>query len=279
MIGVDIRNMSAGMFGGPMRDSMGTNPSFIDNLQVPFGAAIGFWLETRPFAESDDALRGLYAYANGGFSVGQSYYRIDDPMFQNAHGLNLYQLDFGAGYAGTVAEVVEIIGTVGAGLDGLGLVDPVTTSAVATCSGTHGAPNPMNCAGTLDFPSYQAWYFRPDLQLRVRLVEDLLMLEGQFAGRIVLNNFGDLSNTDFGAAGGGGLDFSLGLAGIVYPSPDDSVGFSWRARFGYSGNYITYTAPQPPVPVFPSDLCHSFCRDGGTIEAWHISAGVGIAIR
>lgn len=264
LIGIDVRNMSASTSGGT-----GGNPSFVDNLPVPFGVTLGAWLEARPFAQSDDGLRGLYGYLNTSFSVGQTYFRVDDQMpAEQQRDLYLYGLDFGLGYAGTVAEFVEIIGTIGAGVDGLGLADPVYDSyRGGACTGMN---PPQTCAGTRDFPSIQAWYLRPDLQVRFRLVEDYLFLEGQFAGRIVLT-WGDLSNTDFGSPSGGGFDWSLGLAGIIDP------GFTWRARFGYSGNFISFGAPGGDP--FPGDLCGGWCRDSGTMEAWHITIGVGWAFR
>lgn len=263
LIGLDIRNMSASTSGGP-----GTNPSFEANRYAPFGAMLGLWLETRPFAQNDDATRGIYAYLNTEFSLGQSYYRVDDTIdAPQQRDLYLYGLDFGAGYAGTIAEVFELIGTLGAGVDGIGLADPVYQSQVAGC--TSASPDPTRCAGTRDFPSVQAWYVRPEVQARIRLVRDLLILEGAFAGRIIVS-FGDLANSDFGSPSGGGIDWSIGLAGIIDP------GFTWRARFGYSANYVTFSAPSA---TFPGDLCSGWCRDSGTIEAWRITFGVGWAFR
>jgi hypothetical protein len=125
------------------------------------------------------------------------------------------------------------------------------------------------CAGTRDFPSIQAWYIRHDIQARIRLVDDLLILEGQFAGRIVVS-WGDFANTDFGSPSGGGIDWSLGLAGIIDP------GFTWRARFGYSGNYVSFS---DPGATFPGDLNGGWSRDHATIEAWRITLGIGWAFR
>jgi hypothetical protein len=307
LIGVDIRNMAASMAGGPAPGTpTGSDPSAVDQLSIPFGAMIGLWLETRPFAQSDDGLRGLYAYVNAAFSAGQSYFRVDDGLptqpsnpggDPQQHTLNMYGLDFGVGYAGTISEVVELIGTVGAGLDGLGLDSSVTTpptswhaggdphAATIDCSGAR--PSITGCVGSRDFPSYQAWYVRPDVQLRVRMlggvsdpdVRDALMLELNFGGRIVVNGYGELGNYDFGAPSGGGLDFTAGLGGIIGP------GFSYRARFGYSRNFISYGDPGGvdsaghPAPLTHGDLCNSFCRDSGSIEAFHIQLAVGWAFR
>ena len=274
LVGIDVRNYSASTSGGT-----GANPSFVDSLPVPFFPALAFWLELRPFAQNNDALRGLYGYVNAQFSVGQSYFRVDDTAANpRQRNLNIYGLDFGVGYAGTINEVVELIGTIGAGLDGLTLVDPVATPPTGCNPALPARPDPVRCAATRDFPSIEAWYLRPDIQRRVRLVQDLLIAEGAFGGRIVLNGFGDagsstpnLANTDFGAPSGGGIDFSLGLAGIIDP------GFAWRARFGYSGNYVSFGDPGGP---FRGDLCtHGWCRDSGTIEAWHIHLGIGWAFR
>jgi hypothetical protein len=261
MIGVDIRNMSASTAGGP-----GGNPTFYDHYDQPFTAVIDAWLETRPFAQSDGAERGLYAYVNAEFSAGLSYYRVNDPESEPARDLYLYGLDLGVGYAGTIAETFELIGTVGAGVDGLGFADPHYDPPNGTCLAN---PNGPGCGGTRDFPSIQAWYVRPDVQGRLRLAGDLLILEAEFAGRIMVT-YGDLSNTDFGSASGGGIDWSLGLAGIIDP------GFSWRARFGYTANYVTFGEPSETIP---GDNCSGWCRDSGLMEAWRITLGIGWAFR
>lgn len=273
-IGVDIRNMSASTSGGT-----GGPPTSVDNLPVPFSPLIGLWLEARPFAGNDDALRGLYGYLNTEFSVGQTYYRVDDmsPDTQQRD-LYLYGLDFGVGYAGTIAEVFELIGTVGAGVDGLGLADAVSDGSSwggSTHAHCNDAPPtapptaPGACQGSRDFPSIQAWYIRPEIQARIRLADDLLILEGAFAGRIIVS-WGDLANADFGSPGGGGIDWSLGLAGIIDP------GFTWRARFGYSGNYVTFSDPGVGLA---GDANNGWSRDSGTIEAWRITLGIGWAFR
>jgi hypothetical protein len=154
--------------------------------------------------------------------------------------MTLYGFDLGAGYAGTIAEIFELTGTIGFGMDGVGLseLEPLT----------------------LHHPSVQIMYVRPAIGARVRLVEDLLILEAGFGGRIMVAA-GDLNV--FGSPSGGGIDWSLGLAGIVDP------GFTWQVRFGYSGNYITYSDPQDGGPY----------SESGIFEAWRVLIGVGWAFR
>ncbi len=228
LIGVDVRNRVA---------SASPNPE-INRFDADFGPAIQLLLETRPFAQSDDATRGLYAYVWTEFSAGLSYF--PNAATDETAAMTLYGLDIGAGYAGTIGEVFELIGTVGFGMDGVGLseLDPPTAH----------------------YPSVQIMYLRPAIQARVRLAEDLLILEGSFGGRIMLSA-GDLNT--FGSPGGGGIDWSIGLAGIIDP------GFTWQLRFGYSGNYISYGDPGDGAPFL----------DSGVEEAWRILIGIGWAFR
>jgi hypothetical protein len=266
LIGVDIRNLSAST--ASVQNLLSSHQS---GYAADFAPVLGLWLETRPWAQQDDAARGLYAYFHGEVSVGLQYRvpRTDLPD-GSARNFDEYGFDLGVGYAGTVAEVVELIGTVGFGYEGLTLHDALYTPSAA-CSGTR---PPANCAGGLDFPGYQIYTLRPAIGARVRLVQDLLILSGTFGGRIAVG-WGDLTLSDYGGPGGGGFDFSLGLEGIIDP------GFSWLARFGYQGNYVTFT--DPGTNALPGDFTDSngfpWTRDSGVIESWRILLGVGWAFR
>lgn len=230
LIGVDVRNRTA---------SATPNPE-INRFDADFAPAIQLMLETRPFAQQDDGLRGLYAYTWMEFSAGLSYF--PDAFTDETATMTLYGFDVGVGYAGTLAEIFELVGTIGFGIDGVSLGD------------LDRAAQPAH------YPSVMIQYLRPGIQARVRLVPDFLILEGTFGGRILVGA-GDLNT--FGAPGGGGIDWSIGLAGIIDP------GFTWQLRFGYSGNYITYGDPGDGAPFL----------DSGVEEAWRILIGIGWAFR
>lgn len=268
-IGLDVRNISAGTRSGA--DAPSYSPGFVMDPRP----LIALWLETRPFAQSDDALRGLYAALSFEAAAGLTYLTVDgnDP---GGHPLNVYAFGLDLGYAGTISEIVEVIGTLGFGVDGFGLGEafveprnPYTPPLGGPTVDCSVAGPPASCASSRDYPSVQMWFVRPAIQARVRLLQDLVILEGAFGGRIAAA-WGDLQRSDFGAPSGGGIDWSLGLAGIVDP------GFAWQARFGYSGAFITYG---DPGGAFPGDLCAGWCSDAGTIEAWHFTLGVGWALR
>jgi hypothetical protein len=230
LIGVDIRNRVASASPG----------ADVNRFDADFAPTIQVLLETRPFAGQDDALRGLYAYAWTEVSAGLSYF--PDAATYDTATMTMYGFDVGAGYAGTIAEIFELVGTIGFGMDGVGLSDLDRDTQPA------------------HYPSAMIQYVRPGIQARIRLVPDYLILESTFGGRILVGA-GDLNT--FGAPSGGGIDWSLGLAGIIDP------GFTWQVRFGYSGNYITYGDPGDGAPFL----------DSGVEEAWRILIGIGWAFR
>jgi hypothetical protein len=230
LIGVDVRNRVASV--SPGED--------VNRFDADFAPAIQVFLETRPFAGQDDGLRGLYAYLWTEFSAGLSYF--PDAATDDTATMTFYGLDVGAGYAGTIAEIFELVGTIGFGLDGVGLSDLDRDTQPA------------------HYPSVMLQFVRPAIQARVRIVPDYLILEGTFGGRILVGA-GDLNF--FGAPSGGGIDWSIGLAGIIDP------GFTWQVRFGYSGNYLTFGDDGTGLPF----------SDSGVEEAWRILIGVGWAFR
>lgn len=114
----DIRNRSAEL----------SNPSGDVGVAnyADFFPQWGLQLEARPFAQSTDALRGLYAYGNAAFSIGINYYSQYASLDLSAPStpLQTFSLELGVGYAATIAESVELIGAVGFGYDSYSLTQP-----------------------------------------------------------------------------------------------------------------------------------------------------------
>ena len=229
-IGLDLRNRVASVSPGAALDRF--DADFFPMLQV--------LLETRPFAQSRGFERGLYASLSAGFSVGLSYFTRNGQQ----RAMNAYDFDFAVGYGIVIAELFELIPSVGIGLDGIGLE----------------ANDPLNPA---DFPSVQLTYFRPAVAGRIRAYEDWLAIELGIGGRIAFD-LGDIGSSTrpgtygLGGASGGGVDLFLGASGIVDP------GFSWMVRFGYAGHFLGFTGGP---------------KESGVDEGFHIDLFVGWAIR
>lgn len=208
-----------------------------------FYPQLGLVLETRPMAGSDDALRGLYGRLDFWFSAGINYYsNLDEQPLP----LQVFGVEVGLGYAGTIAEAVELIGTVGFGYDTYTLTLPAMPS-------------------DLDLPSTAYPYIPITVQGRIRLlpsdVSDVdLHLEALVGPRIVLGGGGIAGtpetndyfqprsglacgtgmptaacNGDFGAVSGAALNVQAGLGLIVNP------GFSAALRFQYVNYFLGFS--------------------------------------
>lgn len=200
LVGLRIRNRSIAVSPDTINDRF--DADFFPDLQL--------LVEARPFAMDPGALRGLYFALSGGVSVGMSYVQVDG----DAPGMTSFNFEVDAGYGLVLAETVELVLSVGVGLDGFDLAD--TTLA--------------------DFPSALYSFVRPAVQGRIRLLDQLLVAELGLGGRIVWDA-GQLQAQDrFGPEGtsAGGVDFHVGLAGTVDP------GFTWAARFAYTGYFLGF---------------------------------------
>ena len=200
LVGLRIRNRSIAVSPDTSNDRF--DADFFPDLQL--------LVEARPFAMDPGALRGLYFALSGGVSVGMSYVQVDG----DAPGMTSFNFEVDAGYGLVLAEMVELVLSVGVGLDGFDLAD--TTLA--------------------DFPSALYSVVRPAVQGRIRILDQLLVAELGLGGRIVWDA-GQLQAQDrFGPEGtsAGGVDFHVGLAGTVDP------GFTWAARFAYTGYFLGF---------------------------------------
>lgn len=162
-------------------------------------------LTIRPWPKAPDELRGVCLSAQGSFSVGMMY--LDS--LGHEQGMTSLRFRFDIGYGHVLGDIFELAGSLGIGVEGVQL-DQADT-----------------------FPSTLFTYLRPGIAGRLRLVPDLLILEAGIGGRIGLD--GDMLAAAYGPGlFFGGVDFFLGVAGMIEP------GFSWAARFGYAHQALSF---------------------------------------
>lgn len=242
LVGIDLRNRNAAV-----TDRGGTA---VDFFATDFFPTIEIALDSHPLAFSSGPENGLYVAARTGFSAGMTYTALNGENL----GMNVWHLDLDVGYAGVIANMLEIGGTLGMGVDAIGLEMPL----------------PSYLPG--DFPSVEYFHFRPGIFARLRAFQDYLIVAFGLGGRVFLgtgqiNNFEIPTGTPidpstyWGIANGGGVDLNLGLEGIIDP------GFSYAARFGYTGNFLGFGDD----PTLPAE------RASGADEAFHILLMVGWA--
>jgi hypothetical protein len=155
-------------------------------------------LTFRPWFAAESDMRGLMFGVRGAFSVGMAYL---DPA-GTPLGMTSYRFQLDIGYAYTIADLVEIVGIGGLGVDGVSLDQP------------------------LAFPSTTFTYLRFMLATRVRVVPDFLIAEGGIGARIGLDA-GPLASAYGPSLYYGGLEVFIGVSGSVDP------GFAWSVRAGY----------------------------------------------
>jgi hypothetical protein len=235
LVGLDIRNRTASI--GP-----DVNTSRFD---ADFFPTIAIQLESHPLSFLPGPENGLYVSFNLAFSAGITY--TNGVTFEN-YDLNTYYAEGNVGYGGVIANMVELGGTLGIGVDGVGL------GQIPMRGGT-----PRR---DVEFPSVEYVYGRIGLFGRVRLYEDLVQLEGGLGARIIITP-GEIGSNqgvwDDGYANGGGFDFNLGLGGVIDP------GFTYAARFGFAGHYLSF-------------FNGARMSTSATDEAFHIHLLVGWAI-
>jgi hypothetical protein len=159
---------------------------------------IDLYAVLRPWNESDDLLRGLLFGLQGSFSAGLEYVAANGEQ----RGMQSLRLRADVGYGYVLEEVLEVVGTLGLGIDGMLLSD------------------------SDGFPSALFTYLRPGVMGRYRAVPDFVIVEAGLGGRIGLDA-GELGGA-YGSLFFGGVDLFLGLTGTVEP------GFTWAARVGYA---------------------------------------------
>lgn len=190
---VGLRFRTAGTYVGDADEPL--RQHFFEADMYP---EIDLFVLARPWARENDDLRGILFGLQGSFSVGLSYTAFGG----EERGMQSLRFRLDAGYGYVVEDLVEIIGMLGFGLEGVQLEDPD------------------------GFPSTLFSYLRPAVMGRLRAVPDFVIVEAGIGGRIGLDA-GELTGA-YGALSYGGVDLFLGLSGTVEP------GFSWAARFGYS---------------------------------------------
>jgi hypothetical protein len=258
MLMLDIRNRAAVMSPGPAAN------------YADFFPQLGLSLETRPLAQQDDALRGLYARLDMWFSAGITYFSVNDfdPL-----PLQIFGVEVDVGYAGTIAEAVELIGTVGFGYDMFQLTPPSSYSDG-------------------DLPSTAYPYLPIMVGGRVRLLPSSisgadLHIEAMVGPRIVLGA-GELAQTaaesayfdprtglncgtgsgiamcdgDFGSVGGAAVNFQAGLGLIIDP------GITAALRFQYVNYFLGF-----------SNGLGSRVQNSGIDESLHIQILLGYSYR
>lgn len=234
LVGLDLRNRTAAI----------APDSNVSRFDADIFPSIAFQIESHPLAFLPGLENGLYFSLLGSFSAGITYTNARDGEFRP---MNAYFFEGNVGYGGIIANMFEIGGTLGMGIDGMGLEQ-----------------SPMMSSPRLEgeFPSAEMFYFRPAIYARLRLFQDFVQLEGGIGGRILIGT-GELGSNqgpwDDGVGSGGGVDFNLGLGGIIAP------GFSYAARFGFAGHYISL-----------ADSARG--STSATDEAFHILLLVGWAI-
>lgn len=198
LVGVRLRNRAA--YVSPNSSTDRFDADIFPDIQI--------MVESHPLARAAGDERGLYLALSGGFSAGLQYFTLDGRL----ENMQVYNFDVAGGYGFIFAEVFELVASLGFGIDGFSLDN----------------------GGLGDFPSATYLYLRPQVQGRVRILDDLVLAELGFAGRIA---FDSGAIQAYGPAGtsAGGIDFFVGLAGIVDP------GFSWAARFAYANTFLGFS--------------------------------------
>jgi hypothetical protein len=268
---VDFRNRAASVIPSNEAAVVPFNTTDVDGF-APY-PQLGLDLELRPMANNDDALRGLYARVATWFSVGINYYPVNevDPV-----PLQVFGIEVDVGYAFTIAEVFELIGSLGFGYDSYSLT---------LAQNIHES----------DFPSAAYPYLPISVGGRVRLLPSSisgvdLRLEAMVGPRIPFGG-GQLAGTsdsadgetaayfanrtgeecrsvggtcsgDFGSVSGAGINFYAGLGLIIDP------GFSAALRFQYTNYFLGF-----------SDGRGSRGAVSGSDESLHIQIMLGWSIR
>jgi len=199
LVGTRLRTM------GTYVDEEATNTQhfFASDLYPEIELAVAF----RPLTDAADELaRGLYIGAVGSFSVGLTYLDASSP---DARAMTSFRFRADVGYGYTVADVFEISGVVGFGIEGVDFDAPTA------------------------FPSTMFAYVRPAVVGRARLFEDLFALEFSVGGRIGVDG-GALPEAFGPGFAFGGVDVGLGFYGVVAP------GFSWAARVNYAFHALSF---------------------------------------
>ena len=266
LLQMDLRNRSASVIPA---DTTAVIPANLADFYPQWGVE----LELRPLANSDDALRGLYARLATSFSIGINYFTFFEP---EAVPLQTFGIEVDVGYAFTIAEVFELIGSLGFGFDSysLQLAQRIHESDFPSTAYPY---LPINVGGRVRLlPSSISGV---DLHLEAMVGPRIPFGGGMLAGTSASEDgetaayFANRSNEDcrglgttctgdFGSVSGAGINFYAGLGLIIDP------GFSAAVRFQYTNYFLGF-----------SDGTGSRGAISGNDESLHIQIMLGWSIR
>ena len=189
-------------------------------------------LELRPLAHDRGLARGLflrldYAHALGLGSRDRSGAQYETVFFRA----------FGdVGFLFGLGDVVELGASIGFGWDSYSI-----------------SANPV-------MPGVEYPYLRPGIRLRIRLVQELVVLDADLGFRSI---FGRANFTSFGSEGDSfGLDAGIGIGGLF------DFGLLWRANFAWANYWHSFSGTATIEPA-------SSGQDGGI----QVGLTVGYGIR
>lgn len=238
LLQMDLRNRAASVIPFDERNVVQTN-------DAGFYPQWGVELELRPLAGNDDALRGLYARVAAAFSIGINYFSWSDEELP----LQTFGIEVDIGYAGTIAEAVELIGSIGFGYDmyALTLAQNIVENDFPTAAYPY---LPITAGGRVRLlPSSVEGV---DLHLEAMVGPRVVFGGGQLAGTVdsedgetmayfapragaACGNPGLTCNGDFGGVSGAAINFYAGLGLIIDP------GFSAAVRFQYTNYFLGFS--------------------------------------
>lgn len=266
LLQLDFRNRSAWVEPDDVNSPIPTN-------YADFYPQWGVEFELRPFANNDDALRGLYARVASWFSLGINYYsQLDaDPL-----PLQVFGIEANIGYAGTIAEAVELIGTVGFGYDSYSLTLANTIHEEDMPSVAYPYLPIMGGGRVRLLPSSVTGV---DLHLEAMVGPRIVFGGGQLAGTGISDDsetalyYSDrrggtcprsdgVCNGDFGLVSGAALNVYGGLGLTIDP------GFSAAVRVQYTNYFLGF-----------ADGMGTRRAIAGSDESFHIQIMAGWALR
>lgn len=246
LLQLDLRNRAASVL--PLVEG-----NVIPRNDAAFYPQWGLELELRPFAGQDDALRGLYARVATSFSIGINYYsatpEVDGDGFEVPLSLQTFGIEVAVGYAGTIAEMVELFASIGFGYDLYQLQLAQSISELDFPSSAY-PYLPINAGGRVRL--LPASVQGVDLHLEAMVGPRIVLGGGQLAGTVdsedgetqayfaarsgaACGNPGlNMCNGDFGGVSGVGINFHAGLGLIIDP------GFSAALRFQYTNYFLGF---------------------------------------
>ena len=203
---------------------------------------LGLSIDARPFAQSNDATRGLYAHLDLGFSLGATYLPqdIDEP----ARPAQQFGIEIDVGYALTIAEAVELIGSIGFGYDSFSQEVPESVRNEDLPSTAY-PYLPITVGGRVRLLPASITGF--DLHLEVAVGPRILFGGGELAavegpyfppadgGFACSSSSRVLDCGNFGNVGGVGVNFYAGLSLIIDP------GVTLGVRYQYVGYFLGFS--------------------------------------